>query len=138
MTTGSRSPVAFAKRSLGQYQAALADYSKAIELNPLDFEAFDKRGYTYSLMKQWQNAITDYKAALAIQPGVADTLARLRYAQQQIAPPPAAPTPTPPPPAPLINTVGWIIIGAVIFVIIIVALLFWARARARSRTDIEQ
>ena len=72
---------AFAKRSIYKLDDALADYTKAIEINPNDFDAFDKRGYTYSLMEQWQKAIADYQAALAIKPNQPDTLSRLRFAQ---------------------------------------------------------
>ena len=81
---------AFAKRSLRNYQDALVDYTKAIEINPNDADAFDKRGYCYSLIDQWQKAIDDYQAALAIKPNEPDTVARLRFAQRQIASPPVA------------------------------------------------
>ena len=45
----------------------LADYTKAIEINPNDFEAIDKRGYCYSLIDQWQKAIDGLSVGLGDQ-----------------------------------------------------------------------
>jgi tetratricopeptide (TPR) repeat protein len=115
----------------------LVDYTKAIEINPNDADAFDKRGYCYSLTDQWQKAIDDYQAALAIKPNEPDTVARLRFAQRQIAPPPVAastpkPTPEPTPVPPLISPTGWIGIGAGAVVLLLIIVVFVVRARRRS------
>ena len=124
---------AFAKRSDHKFDDALADYGKAIEINPNDFEAFDKRGYCYSLIERWEKAIADYQSALAIKPNQPDTIARLRFAQQQIAPRPVvAPTPEPTPVPPAVSPTGWIgiVAGAVVLLLIIVAFVVRARKRA--------
>ena len=46
----------------------LKDYDRAIALNPNDARAYNNRGYTYQLLKQYQQAIEDYDRALAINP----------------------------------------------------------------------
>ena len=116
----------------------MVDYTKAIEINPNDADAFDKRGYCYSLIDQWQKAIDDYQAALTIKPNEPDTVARLRFAQRQIAvaastpkpTPKATPEPTPVPP--LISPTGWVGIGAGAIVLILIIVVFVVRARRRA------
>src|SRR5207247_9836269 len=85
------------------YNAAIAYYTVLLSKNPNDVEALTKRGYTYSLALQYENAIPDYEAALKVNPQDNDTFQRLQYAQSMLAkknasPPPAAsPTHSPTP-----------------------------------------
>lgn len=84
--------------SAKNFDAAIADYNKAIELKADYSEYWNKRGYTYSLMQQYEKAIPDYEQALKLNPNDIDTPQRLQYARgmlaAQNAPPPTA-TPTP-------------------------------------------
>ena len=70
---------------------------------PTYAQEYARRGYTYALMRQYQNAITDYQETLKLAPNDPDTPLRLQYAQsmlaRQNAPPPPSPTPTPAPTA---------------------------------------
>jgi tetratricopeptide (TPR) repeat protein len=42
------------------YHAAIADYDRAIQINPQDAEAYKGRGATRELQKDWARALTDY------------------------------------------------------------------------------
>src|SRR5437764_5419628 len=59
-------------------------------------EATTKRGYTYSLAQQYENAIPDYQAVLKVNPQDKDTFQQLQYAQSLLAAKNASPSPTPP------------------------------------------
>ena len=52
--------------NLGQWDKAIADYSKAIGINPGYFEAVLNQGYAYANLEQWEKAITDYSRAIEI------------------------------------------------------------------------
>ncbi len=95
-----------------------------MEKNPNDVEALTKRGYTYSLMGQYETAIADYQAALKLNPQDNDTFQRLQFAQGRLAaknapPPTATPTPTPEKPS-LITPFN---VGIAIAVLIIIAVI---------------
>ncbi|MEL7079523.1 MAG: tetratricopeptide repeat protein, partial [Cyanobacteria bacterium J06582_2] len=51
---------------------AIADYSKAIELNPDLAEAYVNRGNAYLNLGEYQEAIADYNKAIELNPGDAD------------------------------------------------------------------
>ena len=51
------------KRNGEIYVASLADWSKTIEMKPDQTEAYFGRGLVYEKMKDWQNAIADFKQA---------------------------------------------------------------------------
>ena len=52
----------------GDYQGAIADYTKAIEINPQDVGAYTNRGIAKNGLKDYQGAIADYNKALEINP----------------------------------------------------------------------
>jgi tetratricopeptide (TPR) repeat protein/S1-C subfamily serine protease len=56
------------KFELGQKQAAIEDYDRAIAINPQDAKAYYNRGVTKSDLGQKQAAIEDYDRAIAINP----------------------------------------------------------------------
>ena len=56
----------------GQYDQAIADYTKAIEINPGHAMAYYNRGRAYAIGKgQYDQAIADYNKAIEINPGYA-------------------------------------------------------------------
>jgi tetratricopeptide (TPR) repeat protein len=54
----------------GHLDQAIADFTKALELNPRAECAYN-RGYAYSLKGQWDQAIADYTKALELNPRAA-------------------------------------------------------------------
>ena len=56
------------KYKQGDYQGAIADYTKAIEINPQDVGAYTNRGIAKNGLKDYQGAIADYNKALEINP----------------------------------------------------------------------
>jgi tetratricopeptide (TPR) repeat protein len=56
----------------GQYDQAISDYSKAIEINSGIAEAYINRGNAYSKKSQYDKAISDYSKAIEINPKYAD------------------------------------------------------------------
>lgn len=55
-------------KSTAQYERAISDCNRAIELNPEESYAFNNRGIAYSAMKRYDEAISDYTKALEISP----------------------------------------------------------------------
>jgi tetratricopeptide (TPR) repeat protein len=53
---------------LGQYQKAIDDYTKAIELNSKNAGAYYNRGIAYNDLGQYQKAIDDYTKAIELNP----------------------------------------------------------------------
>jgi tetratricopeptide (TPR) repeat protein len=58
----------------GQYDRAIEDYDRAIELNPDDAAAFNDRGTSYRGMGQYARAIEDYDQAIRLKPNNAMAL----------------------------------------------------------------
>ena len=56
------------KNDLKQYKEAIADFDKAIELNPEDAEAYYNRGSAKDDLKQHKEAIADYDKAIELNP----------------------------------------------------------------------
>lgn len=56
----------------GQYEEALAYFSKAIQFDPVSAHLYFNRGLTYYKMKQWDNALSDYTTALKLNPQYTD------------------------------------------------------------------
>ena len=52
----------------GNLSEALADYTKAINLNPKDVQAYLGRGYVYQRMGQYDKALVDYNKAVELAP----------------------------------------------------------------------
>jgi tetratricopeptide (TPR) repeat protein len=124
---------ASAYRGLKQYDLAIQDYTAVLsktdptssdqaKLAAADLLA--KRGYTYSLMQQYENAINDYKEAIRLNPNDTDTPQRLQYAEAMLAaknaPPPPTATPTPTPGPSFITPLN---IGIGIAVLLIIAVI---------------
>ena len=56
------------KYRLRDYQAAIADYSKAIEINPQLAPAYYNRGFAKDELEDYQGAIADLNKAIEINP----------------------------------------------------------------------
>jgi tetratricopeptide (TPR) repeat protein len=68
-----RVPLAYYNRGvtyarLGNYQRAIKDFDKFIELNPQYVRAYSNRGLAYAKKGQYEEAISDYKQVLKINP----------------------------------------------------------------------
>ena len=50
------------------YQGAIADFDKAIEINPKYADAYNNRGNAKNQLKQYQEAIADYNKAIELNP----------------------------------------------------------------------
>ncbi len=53
-------------RVLQDTDSSIADYSKAIELDPRDVIAYNRRGVAYKMKKEYDRAMADHEAALRI------------------------------------------------------------------------
>ncbi len=62
--------LAYAKK--GQYDQAISDFTKALEINPRYAYAYNNRGLTYWNKGQYDQAISDFTKALEINPRDAD------------------------------------------------------------------
>ena len=51
-----------------KWDLALADYNKAIQINPEDAAAYYNRASLYSDQKKWDLALADYNKAIQINP----------------------------------------------------------------------
>ncbi len=57
------------KYDVGNYTGALADYDRAIKLNPQYAEAYNNRGnLRYAQLKNFQGALADYNKAISLRP----------------------------------------------------------------------
>lgn len=52
----------------GRYQEALANYARAIELDPGYSKAYSNRGTTYREMRRYAEALADYDRAIQVDP----------------------------------------------------------------------
>ena len=62
----------FQKDDLKDYNGAIADYTKAIELNPNYANAYYNRGISKHNLKDYNGAISDYNKAIEIDPNYAN------------------------------------------------------------------
>jgi eukaryotic-like serine/threonine-protein kinase len=53
---------------LRQYRLALADYNRAIELDPDDAKTYSNRGLTYRALRQAERALVDFNRAIELDP----------------------------------------------------------------------
>jgi len=65
------------------YQSAMADANRAVQLNPNDQWAFAHRGWTYLAMGDVNRAITDLEAALRLDPNNAEVKKTLEEIRRQ-------------------------------------------------------
>src|SRR4030042_5342299 len=56
----------------GQYDQAISDFNKALEINPRYAEAYNNRGLAYDERGQLDQAISDFNKALEINPRYAE------------------------------------------------------------------
>ena len=62
-------------RERGRYDEALADFTRAIELNPDDDSAIASRGETYRLSGRYDEALADFNRAIELNPDYAWAIA---------------------------------------------------------------
>jgi tetratricopeptide (TPR) repeat protein len=72
-----RVALAYAQRAAaqevkGEHDAAIADFTKAIEIDPKLAAAYDSRGFSYSRKNELDRAIVDYDKAIEINPKYAN------------------------------------------------------------------
>jgi len=58
----------FRLRKAGKFDAAVEEYSRALELNPRHFKAYFNRGFAYDKMERFDLAICDYTRAIELEP----------------------------------------------------------------------
>ncbi|MGH1396192.1 MAG: tetratricopeptide repeat protein, partial [Trichormus sp.] len=54
-----------------KWELALADFNKAIAINPQDADFYISRGNVYYDQKKWELALADYNKGIAINPQIA-------------------------------------------------------------------
>src|SRR5258708_5534670 len=59
---------------VGQQQAAIADFTKAISVDPDAIYGYSMRGRAYYFLNQFDSAMADFQAALRIDPNDSDTI----------------------------------------------------------------
>ena len=60
------------KYNQGNYQEAIVDYNRAVELNPLDADIFYNRGMAKYYLEDNQGAVADFTKAIELDPLNAD------------------------------------------------------------------
>lgn len=53
----------------GNYVKAIGDFTKVIELEPENLNAFNERGYAYAVQQKYDVAIRDYSESIRLDPG---------------------------------------------------------------------
>ena len=66
-----------------EYQQAIDDYTRAIELDPTNALCYSNRGEAYQRLAQFDLAIADFELALAMEPDLQDTRDSLAKARQE-------------------------------------------------------
>ena len=59
---------AFEKGENGDYYGAISDYTKAIEINPIEADVYNNRGNVKVALKDYYGAISDYTKAIEMNP----------------------------------------------------------------------
>jgi tetratricopeptide (TPR) repeat protein len=76
VNAGKAAPLTEEKRK--EYEAAIAELTRAIKKNPYDADAFAERGSKYSSIDEYDKAVADYEAALEIRPNDQNIQVRLQ------------------------------------------------------------
>ncbi len=63
------------------YDEAIKDYDKAIEIDPSNSTALNNRGYTYNLMEDYENAVKDFEKAISLEDSFAYALNNRGFAK---------------------------------------------------------
>ena len=58
--------------SMDEDDKAIADFGRAIAIDPNNADVYHNRGFTYSVLGEYAKAIADYDRAIAIDPNDAD------------------------------------------------------------------
>lgn len=69
---------------LREYDAAIRDYSKAVQVDPSYAEAFNARGFIYDSQGKFEKAIQDFTKAIKADPTLADAYNNRGYSRNQI------------------------------------------------------
>jgi tetratricopeptide (TPR) repeat protein len=65
-----------------EWDAAIADYTEAIRLNPQDAGAINKRVLLCVLLQQYDKAIEDYSTALHLRPTSIDAISNRAWLRE--------------------------------------------------------
>ena len=71
------------KKFLNRYWESIADYSKAIELDPKNPELYFLRGMSYEYLNQNEEALKNLKMSLAIDPDFSLALSMVDYLENE-------------------------------------------------------
>lgn len=52
----------------GDYQSALTSYNEALKIDPEMLDAYVKRAFVFSLLKEYEQAVVDYTKVIALNP----------------------------------------------------------------------
>jgi tetratricopeptide (TPR) repeat protein len=93
---------ASAYRNLKKFKEAIADYTKAIAIDPKDPEGYRRRAHAHMLAGDNKSAVADFRALLKIKPDDAEALGELKALETRANTPVPTPTgATPAAPGPL-------------------------------------
>ena len=70
------------KYDAGNYQGAIADFNKAIEIDPQNADAYYYRAYAKGQLKDYQGAIADFTKTIEINPQDANAYMNRGYARE--------------------------------------------------------
>ena len=75
---------------LGNYQAAIEDYTETIKLDPNDAATYNNRGHSQAELGNYQIAIEDYTKAIKLDPNYTEAYNNRGYSQDELGNHPAA------------------------------------------------
>jgi protein O-mannosyl-transferase len=58
----------YAYGNLGDWDKAIADYTKGMAINPEYSDAYNNRGFAYGKTGQWEKSVADYSKAISLDP----------------------------------------------------------------------
>lgn len=84
MSASETTPASPARSDDQDFDRAIAEFSKAIELKPDAVDAFYGRALAYQYKQAFPEAIADYDRVIALDPGHADALFKRSIVQRQL------------------------------------------------------